>query len=110
MRISDWSSDVCSSDLHVQRYTGELLDMIRDGKFDTVSLISHHAPLEDAAELYRHWHDEQDSCTKIVLKPGLQKGAIEAVQAMEPRRAPTRDTHRPLERDRPRNHTRKTVV
>src|SRR3546814_6679304 len=80
MRIIDWISNVFSSDL---RYTGELLDMIRDGKFDTVSLISHHAPLEDAAEMYRHWHDEQDSCTKIVLKPGLQKGAIEAVQEME---------------------------
>ena len=73
---------VKSGQTHVQRYTGELLDMIRAGKFDTVSLISHHAPLEDAAEMYRHWHDEQNSYTKIVLKPGLPKGAIEAVQEM----------------------------
>jgi threonine dehydrogenase-like Zn-dependent dehydrogenase len=74
---------VKSGQTHVQRYSGELLDMIRDGKFDTVSLISHHAPLEDAADMYRHWHDEQDLYTKIVLKPGLKKGAIEARQEME---------------------------
>ncbi|AMU96137.1 glutathione-dependent formaldehyde dehydrogenase [Sphingopyxis terrae subsp. terrae NBRC 15098] len=67
-----------SGQTHVQRYTGDLLSKIRDGKFDTISLISHHAPLEDAADMYRHWHDEQDLYTKIVLKPGWKKGAIEA--------------------------------
>ncbi|MBB6425357.1 zinc-dependent alcohol dehydrogenase [Sphingopyxis sp. JAI128] len=73
---------VKSGQTHVQRYTGELLDMVRDGKFDMVSLISHHAPLEDAADMYRHWHDEQNLYTKIVLKPGLKKGAIEGRQEM----------------------------
>jgi threonine dehydrogenase-like Zn-dependent dehydrogenase len=53
---------------HVQKYTGPLLEMIEQGKVDTTFLISHHAPLEKAAEMYRHWHDEQDSYTKIVLK------------------------------------------
>ncbi|MDR7061634.1 MULTISPECIES: zinc-dependent alcohol dehydrogenase [unclassified Sphingopyxis] len=74
---------VKSGQTHVQRYSGELLDMIQAGKFDTVSLISHHASLEDAAEMYRHWHDEQDLYTKIVLKPGLAKGAVSALQEME---------------------------
>ena len=74
---------VKSGQTHVQRYSGELLDMIQAGKFDTVSLISHHASLEDAAEMYRHWHDEQDLYTKIVLKPGLAKGAVSARQEME---------------------------
>lgn len=69
---------VKSGQTHVQRYTGDLLSKIRDGKFDTVSLISHHAPLEDASDMYRHWHDEQDLYTKIVLKPGWKKGAIAA--------------------------------
>lgn len=69
---------VKSGQTHVQRYTGDLLSKIRDGKFDTVSLISHRAPLEDASDMYRHWHDEQDLYTKIVLKPGWKKGAIEA--------------------------------
>ncbi|HWW56989.1 MAG TPA: zinc-dependent alcohol dehydrogenase [Sphingopyxis sp.] len=74
---------VKSGQTHVQRYSGELLDMIQGGKFDTVSLISHHASLEDAAEMYRHWHDEQDLYTKIVLKPGLKKGDISARQELQ---------------------------
>lgn len=69
---------VKSGQTHVQRYTGDLLDMIRGGQFDMTSLISHHAPLEDAAEMYRHWHDQQNDYTKIVLKPGLAKGAIQS--------------------------------
>jgi threonine dehydrogenase-like Zn-dependent dehydrogenase len=68
---------VKSGQTHVQRYTGELLDMIRAGRFDMTSLISHYAPLENAAEMYRHWHDDQDSYTKIILKPGLEKGAVQ---------------------------------
>jgi threonine dehydrogenase-like Zn-dependent dehydrogenase len=53
---------------HVQKYTRPLLDLIEHGKIDTTFLISHRAPLEQAAEMYRHWHDEQDEFTKIVLK------------------------------------------
>ena len=53
---------------HVQKYTKPLLEMIEQGKIDTTFLISHHAPLEQAREMYRHWHDDQDQYTKIVLK------------------------------------------
>ena len=53
---------------HVQKYTKPLLEMIEEGKLDTTFLICHHAPLEQAREMYRHWHDEQDQYTKIVLK------------------------------------------
>jgi threonine dehydrogenase-like Zn-dependent dehydrogenase len=73
---------VKSGQTPVQKYTGQLLKMIQDGKFDTTSLVSHHAPLEDAAEMYRHWHGEQNEYTKIILKPGLEKGAIEAKKEM----------------------------
>jgi hypothetical protein len=34
-------------------------------------MISHRASLEQAPEMYRHWHDEQDAYTKIVLKPEM---------------------------------------
>jgi threonine dehydrogenase-like Zn-dependent dehydrogenase len=44
------------------------LEQIEQGKIDTTFLISHHAPLEQAAEMYRNWHDDQDQFTKIVLK------------------------------------------
>jgi threonine dehydrogenase-like Zn-dependent dehydrogenase len=62
---------------HVQKYTKPLLEMIEQGKVDTTFLISHHAPLEQAAEMYRHWHDEQDEYTKIVLQTDAVKPKAE---------------------------------
>jgi threonine dehydrogenase-like Zn-dependent dehydrogenase len=67
---------------HVQKYTKPLLEMIEQGKIDTTFLISHHASLEDAPEMYRHWHDEQNDYTKIVLKTAMAKGKIEPVSAV----------------------------
>ena len=74
---------VKSGQTHVQKFTSDLLDKIADGTINTTFLISHHAPLEDAAEMYRHWHDEQNDYTKIVLKPDLPKGQIRQVQQVE---------------------------
>lgn len=56
---------------HVQRYTKRLLSMIEEGLVDTTFLISHTLPLEEAARGYRCFHDEQDTWTKVVLKPGM---------------------------------------
>ena len=56
---------------HVQRYLRPLYDRILAGELDTTFLISHTMALEDGPEGYRKFHDEQDSCTKIVLKPGM---------------------------------------
>ncbi|RPF70500.1 zinc-dependent alcohol dehydrogenase [Aurantiacibacter spongiae] len=60
---------------HVQRYTKPLLDKIEDGTIDTTFLISHRLPLEDAARGYKNFREEQDSWTKVVLKPGMEAGA-----------------------------------
>ena len=65
---------VKSGQTHVQKYTKQLLQMIDEGKIDTTFLVSHHASLEDGPEMYRHWHDEQNDYTKIVLKTALPKG------------------------------------
>ncbi len=54
---------------HVQRYTADLLAKIEDGSLDTTFLISHRLPLEEAAKGYKHFKEEQDSWTKVVLKP-----------------------------------------
>lgn len=56
---------------HVQRYLRPLYDRILAGELDTTFLISHTMALSDGPEGYRKFHDEQDSCTKIVLKPGM---------------------------------------
>jgi threonine dehydrogenase-like Zn-dependent dehydrogenase len=56
---------------HVQKYLPKLLEMIGEGELDTTFLISHRLPLEQAPEGYRMFKEEQDSCTKVVLKPGM---------------------------------------
>ena len=60
---------------HVQKYSKTLLEMIGEDKIDTTFLISHRASLEDGPSMYRHWHDEQDEYTKIILKPGMERVA-----------------------------------
>jgi threonine dehydrogenase-like Zn-dependent dehydrogenase len=65
-----------SGQTHVQKYTRQLLEMIGEGKIDTTFLISHHASLEDGPDMYRHWHDDQNAYTKIVLKPGMAPGPV----------------------------------
>lgn len=57
---------------HVQKYLPQLLDMILDGKIDTTFLISHRLPLEQAAEGYKMFKEEQNEVTKVVLKPGAR--------------------------------------
>jgi threonine dehydrogenase-like Zn-dependent dehydrogenase len=70
---------------HVHRYMKPLLDLIEQGKVDTTFLVSHHAPLEQAAEMYRNWHDDQDQFTKIVLKTEMAAPPAEqAAQEHEP--------------------------
>jgi threonine dehydrogenase-like Zn-dependent dehydrogenase len=55
---------------HVQRYMKDLLARIEDGTLDTTFLISHRLPLEQAADGYRNFKEQQDSWTKVVLKTG----------------------------------------
>ncbi|MCX7284913.1 MAG: glutathione-dependent formaldehyde dehydrogenase [Novosphingobium sp.] len=56
---------------HVQRYMKDLLSRIEEGELDTTFLISHRLALEDAAEGYRNFKEQQDTWTKVVLKPGM---------------------------------------
>ena len=60
---------------HVQKYTEPLYAAIVEDKIDTTFLISHRMPLEAGPEGYQKFHDEQDTYTKIVLKPGMAKAA-----------------------------------
>lgn len=60
---------------HVQRYLKDLLAKIEDGTLDTTFLISHRLPLEDAALGYKGFKEQQDSWTKVVLKPGMAASA-----------------------------------
>ena len=60
---------------HVQHYMPALLNAIMEDKIDTTFLISHRMALEDAPKGYKLFHDEQNTATKIVLKPGMALAA-----------------------------------
>jgi len=61
--------EVRTGQTHVQRYSKMLLEKIGNGELDTTFLISHRLPLEQAAEGYKNFHDNQNEWTKVVLKP-----------------------------------------
>jgi threonine dehydrogenase-like Zn-dependent dehydrogenase len=54
---------------HVHRYLRPLLDRIERGEIDPAFVITHRMSLDEAAEGYKIFHDKQDDCIKIVLKP-----------------------------------------
>ena len=60
---------VRSGQTHVQKYMPLLLNLILEGKIDTTFLISHRLPLEEAADGYKMFKEEQNECTKVVLEP-----------------------------------------
>ena len=54
---------------HVQRYLKPLLERIEKGEIDPSDIITHRLSLSEAAEGYKMFHDDQDGCRKVVLKP-----------------------------------------
>jgi threonine dehydrogenase-like Zn-dependent dehydrogenase len=55
---------------HVNRWTDDLLRRIQEGEIDPSFVITHTAPLEEGPGLYKTFRDKEDSCIKVVLKPG----------------------------------------
>nr|WP_070121395.1 zinc-dependent alcohol dehydrogenase [Bacillus marinisedimentorum] len=53
----------------VIHYMPELNNMIKEGKIDPTDIITHRLPLKDAQKGYQLFHDREDSCIKVVLKP-----------------------------------------
>lgn len=53
----------------MQNYLPQLLELILEGKTDTTDLISHRLPLEQAAEGYKNFKENQNEWTKVVLQP-----------------------------------------
>jgi threonine dehydrogenase-like Zn-dependent dehydrogenase len=55
---------------HVNRWTDDLLRRIQEGQIDPSFVITHTASLEEGPNLYKTFRDKEDSCIKVVLKPG----------------------------------------
>jgi len=60
---------------HVHRYTRPLYTAIAEGKIDSTFLISHRLPLDQGPVGYKNFKEQQDSWTKVVLKPGMAAAA-----------------------------------
>src|ERR1700712_5319452 len=60
---------------HVQKYLRPLYTAIAEGKIDSTFLISHRMALEEGPTGYKKFHDEQNTYTKVVLKPGMAMAA-----------------------------------
>lgn len=60
---------------HVHRYLRPLYTAIAEGKIDSTFLISHRLPLDEGPVGYKNFKEQQDSWTKVVLKPGMAAAA-----------------------------------
>ncbi|MBS3650457.1 glutathione-dependent formaldehyde dehydrogenase [Pseudaminobacter sp. 19-2017] len=57
---------------HVNRWTDDLTRRIEEGEIDPSFVITHTVGLEEGPEMYKIFRDKQDSCIKVVLKPGQE--------------------------------------
>ena len=57
---------------HVHKYMPQLLELIQLGQIDPSFVITHRVGLEEAADAYSTFKQQNDGCIKVVLKPGLQ--------------------------------------
>ena len=54
---------------HVNRWTDDLLNRIKEGQIDPSFVVTHEVALEDGPEMYKTFRDKEDGCIKVVLKP-----------------------------------------
>jgi threonine dehydrogenase-like Zn-dependent dehydrogenase len=54
---------------HVHKYLPTLLRHIESGDIDPSFVVTHHASIDDAPEMYKSFRDKQDGCIKVVMRP-----------------------------------------
>ena len=56
---------------HVRAWTDGLLELaeLSNDPLELEGFATHHAPLEDAAEMYAVFQEKQDGCIKVILEP-----------------------------------------
>jgi threonine dehydrogenase-like Zn-dependent dehydrogenase len=57
-----------SGQVPVHRFWGQLLELIRKGKFDPTFVITHRFPFEKAEEAYKIFDNREQNVLKIILK------------------------------------------
>jgi threonine dehydrogenase-like Zn-dependent dehydrogenase len=66
--VMNRSLTIKTGQCHVQRYMKPLLERIQKGDIDPTFIITHHLPLDQAAEGYEMFNEKQDDCEKVVLR------------------------------------------
>ena len=71
MELFDKGLTVRMGQCHVRRWSDDLLDLVSgaDDVLGLESLATHHAPLDEAPDLYRTFQEKRDGCLKVVLQP-----------------------------------------
>lgn len=57
---------------HVHAYLPELLKLIEQGLLTPEEIVTHHLPLNEAAEAYKIFEKREQDCRKIILVPGTR--------------------------------------
>ena len=58
-----------SGQANVKRYNRKLRDLIHAGKAQPSWIVSHHLPLDEGPDAYKHFDAREDGWTKVVLHP-----------------------------------------
>src|SRR3546814_17318652 len=74
MRISDWSSDVCSSDLN------DLYRRVTDGDLDAAVLVQPQFTLSKSCD----WHNLRDEPLVVLTPPGMEDRPPHELLGTEP--------------------------
>lgn len=69
---------------HVHAYLPELLKLIEDGLLTPEEIVTHHLPLDEAAEAYKIFEKREQDCRKIILVPGAQITGTEGIRTSGP--------------------------
>jgi threonine dehydrogenase-like Zn-dependent dehydrogenase len=54
---------------HVHKYLEPLMQRIQDGEIDPSFVITHHAKLSEAPEMYKTFRNQKSECIKVIMKP-----------------------------------------
>jgi len=54
--------------VHIQKYWQDLLEILKEGKFDPTFIVSHTLPLEKAEDAYRIFDKKEEFCVKVLFK------------------------------------------
>jgi threonine dehydrogenase-like Zn-dependent dehydrogenase len=68
---------------HMHKYMTILLERIERGEIDPSFIITHRIGLAEAPEMSRTFRDKQDSCIKVVMKPGASAASHKHTAAHE---------------------------